>query len=349
MYADADLMEFLNQNQGYTMPLPGIDIVSNAFVSHYGLVSKYGVLNRHCMPNLFPHNDIPQFWNFQKEVAFQEAVCRFGSSLKVRTLDKKKDYILIHHKWFGYAFWMSCFMPRLLRALALPKSRKTSLIVSKRWLNFPFVAESLNNIDTDLEILDLDEHAFVPRLILPHSRKASSYFFESEMRNVRSYFYKKYEIKPQSPTRKIWVHRSEQGRRSILNEQEVVQMLLNWGYTPVVFENLSLKEQVQLLSETSVLAGLHGAGLANVVFLQAQSLLLEFIPERFAAYGHPFTFRSMAQALDVHYAVSGMDETAKSKWIPAQKTKAKTRLDLINSHQKLSTFKLNQALSAIHA
>jgi hypothetical protein len=46
------------------------------------------------------------------------------------------------------------------------------LLVSKRWLNSPFVAESINNIDIDLEILDLDEHAFVPRLILPHSKIA---------------------------------------------------------------------------------------------------------------------------------------------------------------------------------
>lgn len=67
---------------------------------------------------------------------------------------------------------MSCFMPRLLRALALPKSRMILLLVSKRWLNSPFVAESINNIDIDLEILDLDEHAFVPGLILPHSKIA---------------------------------------------------------------------------------------------------------------------------------------------------------------------------------
>ena len=57
-YADPDLMEFLNQNQAYTILQPGIDIVSNAVVSRNGLVSKYGFLNRHCMPNLFPKNDI---------------------------------------------------------------------------------------------------------------------------------------------------------------------------------------------------------------------------------------------------------------------------------------------------
>lgn len=44
--------------------------------------------------------------------------------------------------------------------------------------------------------------------------------------------------------------------------------------------------------------------MANVVFLKAQAFLFEFIPERFAAYGHPFTFRSIAQALGVHFAAS---------------------------------------------
>lgn len=348
-YADPDLLEYLNQNQAYTLSSPGMDRLSNVFVSHYGLVSKYGWLNRHCMPNLFPPNDISQFWSFQKEVAFQEAVCRFGSSLKVRTLEKGKDYILIHHKWFGYAFWMSCFMPRLLRALALPKSRNTALLVSKRWMNFPFVKDSLSNLDIELEILDLDEHAFVPHLILPHSRKTSSCFFETEMKAVRSFFYKKYGIKSQTPTRKIWIHRSEKARRAILNENEVLEILLNRGYTPIVFEELGLKEQVQLLSETSVLAGLHGAGLANAIFLQNQAQLLEFIPETFAAYGHPFTFRSMANALNVRYGVSGIGHSSKPNWTPPQKTKANIRLDLINSHQSVSIEKLNLALSAINA
>ncbi|MBM3170512.1 MAG: hypothetical protein FJZ75_02745 [Bacteroidetes bacterium] len=119
-FVDPDVLGFVNKYPSYQLPQPRMSTESNVFVSHYGLVSKYGWLNRHCMPNLFPPNDISQFWSFQKKVAFQEAVCRFGSSLKVKNLGPAHSYLLIHHKWFGYFFWMTCYMPRLLICIVGP-------------------------------------------------------------------------------------------------------------------------------------------------------------------------------------------------------------------------------------
>lgn len=348
-YEDPDLSDYLHRHEEYWVDTPGISKRVNVFVSHYGLVSKWGFLDRNCMPNLFPENDIPHYWKFQKEVALQELVCRFGTSLKTRTLDADHDYVLIHHKWFGYAFWMTCFLPRLLRVLDTPGIKKRKLLVSKRWVNFPYVQESLKEVQIDLEVLDLDEHVFVPHLILPHARRASSYFYSSEIRKIRAFFYSKYNLPAENvaPFRKVWIHRPEKGKRAIENEQEVLQVASKSGFEAIVLEDLALKEQVELLSQTKILAGLHGAGLANAVFLPEGAKLLEFIPNAFAAYGHPFTFRALAFAADIGYGVSGIKSGVMFPWTEAKKKKAEIRLGLINSNQEFCLEKLKRAVEAI--
>jgi hypothetical protein len=349
LFADPDLQSYIGPQHSFSVFPPGIDRLSNVFVSHYGLVSKFGVLNRHCMPNLFPENDIPQFWNFQKEVAFQEAVCRFGSSLKVRKLDPEHTYLLIHHKWFGYSFWLTCFMPRLLRALdAGLVAKNTKLLVSNRWNNFEYVASSLASVGIEWECLELDEHAFISRLILPHARKSSSLFHPNEICRVAQHYTQAFSNTPKAPTRKIWIHRSEKSRRALLNEGEVLRLIQNLGFEPIVFEELPMKKQIQLMQETKILAGLHGAGLTNLIFLPKGATVLEFMPEDFAAYGHPFTFRNLASVASIQYAVSGMETHAKkTKWTPPQKTGAEVRLKIINADRRLDLNKLKRALQCV--
>jgi hypothetical protein len=349
LYEDADLSDYLHRHEEYWVDAPGISKRTNVFVSHYGLVSKWGLLDRYCMPNLFPENDIAHYWRFQKEVALQELVCRYGKSLKYKTLDSDHEYVLIHHKWFGYAFWMTCFFPRLLRVLDSPEIKKRKLLVSKRWINFPYVQDSLKEVEIDLEELELDEHVFVPHLILPHARKASSYFFSPEVKKTRAFFYSKYNlpIANSTPSRKIWIHRPEKSRRAIINEEEVLREVKRFGFDAIVFEDLTLKEQVELLSQTKILAGLHGAGLANAIFLQEGAKLLEFIPNAFAAYGHPFTFRALAYASGLCYGVSGMTAGAIFSWIKGKNLNSKIRLNLINSNQELCLEKVILAFQGI--
>ncbi len=348
LFADPDLQSYIGPQHSFSVFPPGIDRLSNVFVSHYGLVSKFGVLNRQCMPNLFPKNDIPQFWNFQKEVAFQEAVCRFGSSLKVRKLGPEHSYLLIHHKWFGYFFWMTCYMPRLLSAMNANLSQAPKLLVSNRWKNFEYVASSLSTCPLEWECLDLDEHAFVSRLILPHARKATSYILPAEIQRVVAHFLLAYTIQPRKATRKIWIHRSEKSRRALLNEEAVLKTVQNAGFEPVVFEALNLKQQIELMQETKVLAGVHGAGLTNLMFLPKGATVLEFMPEEFAAYAHPFPYRSLANAVQVNYAVSGIEKSGKkTKSICPQKAKTKIRYKLINQAMSINIQKLNMALGFV--
>lgn len=70
-------------------------------------------------------------------------------------------------------------------------------------------------------------------------------------------------------------------RRSIVNHVKLVEVLQDMVQAPyvfqnVVFERMSMEEQVQLMSETAVLIGQHGAGLANAIWMQNGGTVIEF-------------------------------------------------------------------------
>jgi len=82
---------------------------------------------------------------------------------------------------------------------------------------------------------------------------------------------------------------SRSGRRSLVNEAELVNYIKNEYNLPVAVVRLgsmSFKDQVAAMHDTGLLIGLHGADLANLIFLPENAALIELNPYRF--YEHRF-------------------------------------------------------------
>lgn len=97
--------------------------------------------------------------------------------------------------------------------------------------------------------------------------------------------------------RRLYVRRSPQGRRRLTNEEAVWVVLSRWGFEPIAFEDLTFEAKVRACSEASVIIGLHGAGLANVVFSHPGTHLIEIIDPR---YANP-DFYELAAVSGLHY------------------------------------------------
>ena len=97
--------------------------------------------------------------------------------------------------------------------------------------------------------------------------------------------------------RKVYAARSASGVRRIANEAAVDALLEAAGFEKVYFEQLTFLEQVALMSETSVLLGMHGAGMTNMLFLPPGATVIEMLN---ADYGDPCYFR-LASCLGVPY------------------------------------------------
>jgi capsular polysaccharide biosynthesis protein len=102
---------------------------------------------------------------------------------------------------------------------------------------------------------------------------------------------------PVPATRRVYAARASRGVRSIANASEVDALLQKLGFEKVYFEQLSFLEQIQLMRETKVFLGVHGAGMTNMLFLQNSARIIELLNEE---HGDPCYFL-LASCLGLAY------------------------------------------------
>ena len=79
----------------------------------------------------------------------------------------------------------------------------------------------------------------------------------------KSFFYKK-----------IFIDRNTKNRR-IINNNEFKKILLENGFKIIKLENYSFFNQVKLFNRAKIIAGIHGAGFANIIFCKKNTKIIE--------------------------------------------------------------------------
>jgi capsular polysaccharide biosynthesis protein len=75
--------------------------------------------------------------------------------------------------------------------------------------------------------------------------------------------------------RRVYATRRQARHRYVANEDDVAALLESHGFETVENERLSLDEQIALYAETSILVGVMGANLTNVLFMEPRSAVLQ--------------------------------------------------------------------------
>ncbi|PSR84990.1 EGF domain-specific O-linked N-acetylglucosamine transferase [Actinidia chinensis var. chinensis] len=139
------------------------------------------------------------------------------------------------------------------------------------------------------------------------------------------------------------------GARGILNIDEVRQAAEDVGFDTVVFEptkETSLHEAFRLLDSSHAMAGVHGAGLTNMLFLRPGSVLIQLAPAECDWLGSLF-YGKMAVRLGLEYivynigeeeSISGLDKATRERlargvtplenWV-VNKNQLRIKLDLV--------------------
>jgi capsular polysaccharide biosynthesis protein len=117
------------------------------------------------------------------------------------------------------------------------------------------------------------------------------------MRSLRESLAPDIRITSHGGTRRLFVSRAKSGRRFLRNEGEIAPLLKAFGFDIVHFETLGLNEQIELCRGCEVLLGIHGAGLANMLFLPEGSSVIEIRKESAEAS----CFLRMAHSVGIHY------------------------------------------------
>jgi hypothetical protein len=237
-----------------------------------------------------------------------------GSVVKL----KKGNYLLAFDAWsYGYFHWMTEFIPRLFKlkhviresTVILPSVNngiwsRDSALKSLFSQGQPvsetgYFSESLEAFHLDLTYRHRPRIPLTVKDLYLSSHLAPSGNYDDEvMKALRNFYFSHYKIDARKPERLIYASRGKAPRRYIVNELEVVENLRALGFEIVFFENLSFREQVYLLSETKFLVSQHGAGLTNLLFMKADSQVLELKSER-DSQNH--CYFSLASAMNINY------------------------------------------------
>lgn len=238
---------------------------------------------------------------------------KFGKEKKIRIL---KDFIknnlkleetvvlengiwIFDNKAHVYGHFL---MDTLMRFTSLDKDIKK---------NIPILIPHQFNIDWILEIFDFFDAPYIVlkenvrykiRTLLVTSliaepgnfnKEALSIMKERFMKIFLNYInnekFKTYE--------KIWIDRKF-ARRPVKNFGEIEIVLQRHGYHIVNLETLSLVEKIALISNCRVLAGTHGSGHSNMLFMKKNSIIIDV---RDPNDNIKNAFFSLASELDLNY------------------------------------------------
>jgi len=207
----------------------------------------------------------------------------------------------------AYFHWLFDLLPRLLiLQKAAPKPEK--IYLQNRYRFQRETLELLGMVRKE-DIISCDEFPMLlaSTLIVPcHEVMDGREFPEWVIAFLRDRFLT-YVPKIESPTKnRLYVSRADALFRRVLNEDEILPLLREYGFTAVKLEELSFIEQVKLFKDAEAVVVPHGSGLANLVFCSKGTKVIEFLPSQVLDLG----FRlSTAVGLDYFFLNSREEDS----------------------------------------
>jgi hypothetical protein len=111
-------------------------------------------------------------------------------------------------------------------------------------------------------------------------------------------------------TKRIWINREiiPQPKRRVANFVEIMPILERLSIEPVVLEILSAEEQINLFQNAELIVGVHGAGLANLVFCSENTKALIIDVERNATSGSAGMSTGLAEIMKLEWELLVVEE-----------------------------------------
>jgi hypothetical protein len=313
---------------------PEIKHINKAFVTYQGLVLKNGLLAKGCAFNLTGNADNTFYYKFWRDTIEKWAVCKWGKSLKSLHLKAPQEYLLIHSKWFNYAFWINSFLVRLVMAEKAGLLNQVKLLIPETWGNFIFVKDSLNAFDVQHEIIPTDNNIFVDKLVMPETRQFTSYFYPPHIKITakRLVDEAKQRTKGEIFSKKVYLSRAKRKVRCVENESQVIDYLQKQNFEVVTFEDLNIWQQIAMMNNATHFVSIHGAGFSNAMFMKKGAQAIELMEYDFAHYGNPLPHWKLCSAVEVNYnlLLCKSKETEFIKKVSINKSTSKKRTQLVN-------------------
>lgn len=225
-----------------------------------------------------------------------KGLLKISLSYKVKQLPAGVTHVLVHNVYQGYYHWLLESLPRLLEARqALPEF--TLLLPAT--CTAAFYADTLRLLAVpQVTLLEPSTAYHVPNLALLYSEVTMGSYDPATMRQLKEVLLGALPAAPALNARRLYISRRQASRRKVLNESEIEQALASQGFEAVCLEDYTFAQQLALCASAEILIGLHGAGLANMVFQPVGARIIEL--RKFDNNENIF-FSELAQAAGLRY------------------------------------------------
>lgn len=229
----------------------------------------------------YSKNYLPIFgshYGYKKTLA-KHVLIGYGSILRNKPIDLPEDVIYSsgHNIWSGgYFHWIT---ESLTRLVAVRRSGRDCVPIVPPSKKFEGVyRESLKAIGfAEIKVMPDNSYMRVPRYLLPENPKEKATFSPELILEVRKEVLGRCGLSKQTPWRRVYVSRAKSRGRFLENEQDLLNEIQGLGFEVHYFDEMSFKEQVEIMSETRTLLSVHGAGLTNIIFMQPGSSVVELM------------------------------------------------------------------------
>lgn len=97
----------------------------------------------------------------------------------------------------------------------------------------------------------------------------------------RNWVLSKIENKESVSLKKILIGRSKANYRTLVNNNDVIQLLTKYGFTYVEMEDFSVEEQIKLFYNAEQIVSVHGAALTNIAFCKPDTNIVDLMHNDF--------------------------------------------------------------------
>jgi len=169
----------------------------------------------------------------------------------------------------------------------------------------PFQRETLQKLGIpEAKIIESDRHPYIQakQLIIPSFTGSVGWVTPEVINFNRQLFAEAITPSNHPYPERIFIRRNQAKYRQVLNENDVITYLSEWGVVPVELETLSVAEQARLFAHAKVIIAPHGAGLTNLMFCSPETIVIELVSPHYIR--HYYWVISQQLGLK-HYYITG--------------------------------------------
>ena len=165
------------------------------------------------------------------------------------------------------------------------------------YLDFEYIKILLDKLEIKYLTYEIDEKIIVKNLLITSHGAPSGNYNEQLLLPLKSKL-DTFQTSNKYCCERIWISRQKSLRRKIKNFEEISGIIQEYGFTIFELENLNFEDQISLIKQAKIIAGLHGAGLSHMIFSNNIKSVIEI---RDINDDRNNCFFSLASALKIDY------------------------------------------------